>query len=367
MNFGSNLSYNVRVTKRKFNKFRFFSVIFIFVMCIAGALFLFNSSIKSGINSIFSASHKVEVASKEKQDNNISNDSSNSTSKNDSTKQGSDKSGVNTTSNDASTNMQPKDKIVRDYSIIKSEIENYTKGFQGKYGVYFIDLDNGGEFGINDTDTYFAASTVKIPVNLYLFKKIQDGSINPDDVMTYNKSIDYETGTGNIQYKKNGSKFTIRELSELSITISDNVAVNMLIRLLGKQNYKDFMKASGGTVVTEKNVSSPKDMATYMKGVYAFQKSDEALGDELIGFFENTIYNERLPKLLPPEVKIAHKIGTFWGETCGNAIHDVGIVYGENDYIITVMSQNVKNETEGSDVIANISKKVYDFMAKKVS
>lgn len=356
MNFDPNLSYNVRVTKRKFNKFRFLTVLCLLIVCIAGAIFLFNAGIRKSINDIISGSPKTVVTSNETQGNNISSVT---------TTENSENSGVSTISDVAGTKPLIDKKIIRDFSSLKSDIENYIKGFQGQYGVYFIDLVNIGEFGINDSDIYVAASTVKIPINLFLFKKFQEGSINPDDIMIYNKKIDYEVGTGSIQYKKSGSKFTIRKLSELSIKESDNVATNMLIRLLGKQNYKDFMRTSGGTIVTDKNVSCPKDMATYMKKVYEFQNSNMAFGDELINFFENTIFNDRIPKLLPKEVKVAHKIGNYWGESWGIALHDVGIVYSENEYILAVMSKKIKSEAEGCDVIANISKKVYDFMTTK--
>jgi beta-lactamase class A len=352
MNLGPNLSYNVRVTKRKFNKFRFLTILCLLFVCIAGAIFLSNAGIRKSINDIFAGSPNTEVTSKGIQENDISSIA---------TTENSENSSISATSDTDDTKPPIDKKIIRDFSSLKSDIENYISGFQGQYGVYFIDLVNIGEFGINDTDIYVAASTVKIPINLYLFEKFQEGSINPDGTMIYNKSIDNEPGTGRIQNMKNGSKFTIRRLSELSIKESDNVATNMLIRLLGKQNYKDFMRSSGGTIVTDKNVSCPKDMATYMKKVYEFEKSDKAFGDELINSLENTIFNDRIPKLLPKEVKVAHKIGNYWGESWGIALHDVGIVYGENDYILAVMSKNIK-EAEGFDVIANISKKVYDFM-----
>ena len=356
MNFNNNLSYNVRVSKRKFNKFRFFSFLIILVVCTACVLFLFNTDLRKGIISIFSSSVSTKVSSNEIQIKDTVDISSTKTT---------DKSSFNSTSSTSISSIQEVKTITKDYSGLKSEITNYISAFEGHYGVYFIDLKNIGEFGINDLDIYIAASTVKVPINLYLFNKIKDGSINPNDTIVYNKKIDYERGTGYIQSKKNGTKFTIKELSKLSITVSDNIATNMLIRVLGKPNYKNFMRTSGGVVVTNENISCPKDMALYMKKVYEFQKNNKVLGDELINYFENTVFNDRLTKLLPKEVKVAHKIGNYWGDSWGIAYHDVGIIYSENDYVLAVMSKNIKNEAEGCDVIANISKKVYDYMTIK--
>lgn len=359
MSLGSNFSYNVRVTKRKFNKVRFFTILSLLIVFIVGALFLFNGQIRKGIYGIFTVSPKTDVAVKDTEPKGTSNISNAQTTDSSSTKEVSDSSGVDT----AKDKTLEEKRIVKDFNILKSDLENYIKGYQGQYGIYFIDLVNGSEFGINDTEAYFAASTVKVPVNLLLFEKIKEGSIDPEGTMTYKGrySSDYEGGTGGLQASKTGRKLVIRDLSKRSITVSDNIAVNMLIRLLGKKNYKEYMKQVGGTVVTEKNVSCPKDMAVYMKKVYDFQQTNKVLGDELVGYLENTVFNDRIPKLLPNDVKVAHKIGNYSGGTWGTVINDVGIIYAENPYIISVMSKGI-NEPDGNDVIANISKKVYDFM-----
>ena len=237
---------------------------------------------------------------------------------------------------------------------LQNKLKSYIKKYQGTYGIYFMSLVDETEFGINDTGVYIAASTVKIPINLYLFEKIREGNIDPESTLIYQES-DYEGGTGKIQYQKKGSKYKIRELSMLSIAFSDNVATNMLLRLLERPNVKNYMRELGGTVVDdEKNVSCPRDMALYMKKVDDFCKENSVLGKELMGYFENTAFNDRIPKLLPKNVKVAHKIGNQV-----RALHDVGIVYGSKPYILSVMSKNI-NETEAKDVIANISKIIYD-------
>lgn len=97
-----------------------------------------------------------------------------------------------------------------------------------------------------------------------------------------------------------------------------------------------------------------------MKRVYEFYQSNDSLGKELMNYFENTIFNDRIPKLLPKDVRVAHKIGNQVG-----AYHDVGVVFSDEPYVISIMSRNVDDETEACEVIANISKKVYDFVTGK--
>jgi beta-lactamase class A len=246
---------------------------------------------------------------------------------------------------------------INDVKALKSELTSYIKKFSGEYGIYYYNLVDGTEFGINDTDSYIGASTTKVPLNLYLFKKIAEGKVNPKATITYQKG-DYEGGTGVIAYNgKFGNKYTIEYLSKQSIETSDNVATNMLYRYLGMTNIKDFMKQLGGTVVAyNQNITCPRDLGLYMRNVYKFYKENPVLGDQLMDYFFNTIYNDRIPKLLPEDVDVAHKIGNQVG-----AIHDVGIVFADKPYILAVMSKNI-NETQAYGVIANISKKIYDFV-----
>ena len=243
---------------------------------------------------------------------------------------------------------------------LKAEITNYLQNYKGEYGVYYYDLTNGQEFGINDEDEYDSASCEKIPINLYLYNKIKSGAVDPNGTLTYLQE-DYEDGTGSIQYDQVGTQYSIADFSRLSIVVSDNVATNMLIRYLGMQNIKNYMRQVGGQVVVDnQNVSSPRDMGLYMKLVYEFCENNGTLGNDLMDdFLSVQLYNDRLPALLPKSVKVAHKIGNEVG-----VINDIGIVFADRPYIVAVMSKGV-NEEEAPTVIANISKMIYDSVGQK--
>ncbi|HEY5562815.1 MAG TPA: serine hydrolase [Clostridiaceae bacterium] len=83
------------------------------------------------------------------------------------------------------------------------------------------------------------ASTVKVPINLYIFTQIAEGKIDPNTSIEYT-ATDFETGTGSIQYESYGKEYTIKELQRLSIEQSDNVAINMLLRYVGIDKVHSF-------------------------------------------------------------------------------------------------------------------------------
>jgi len=254
------------------------------------------------------------------------------------------------------------DDKVTGYRALKSELENYISQLVGVYGIYFVDLETNEKFGINAREEFLAASTFKIPLNMYVYKKIRDGKINPEDTIEYTES-DYEEGAGIIRYNETfGRNYTIKELQRLSIVYSDNVAVNMLLRHIGRKSVKNYMRELGGQIVDDnKNTSCPEDMALYLKKVYEIYKKKDRYANEFMINMIETNFHDRLPALLPEGVDVAHKTGNLIG-----VVHDVGIVFAKRPYIIVVMSKGVISDEAANNAIANISKKIYDFVKNEV-
>jgi len=239
---------------------------------------------------------------------------------------------------------------------LKEDLEAYISEQDGKYGVYYIKLATGEEFGINDRDEYIAASTTKLPMNLLLYRKIASGEVDPDSMLTYIEK-DFEAGTGIIQESPYGTEYTVRETARLSIVYSDNCGINMIIRLLGIDNIRKYMKDLGGTVYYGSNHRScPYDLALYAAELYRFYLESPEIAGLLVEDLQNTKWNDRINKFLPADVKVSHKIGNFM-----NVYNDVGIVFASEPYAVAVMSENVEHAV-ASDVIGEISKRIYDFV-----
>ncbi len=246
-----------------------------------------------------------------------------------------------------------------DYNSLQSQLEQMLGREKGTYGVFVMDMQSSRVCAVNPLEPFYAASTFKLPMNIYLFKKIALGEADPVKKLIYQKNH-YEGGTGKLQYSSPGNSYTIETLSKYSIIYSDNVATNILLSFLGKKNVKDFMRQSGGLVVDDsKNLTCARDMALYMHELLKFAGQSPEPANRLIGYLENTIYNERIPALLPKNVKVAHKIGN-WPATA--TYNDVGYVrHPVNPYIIAVFSKNTPGAGRAYEVISRISKTVYDY------
>ena len=105
------------------------------------------------------------------------------------------------------------------------------------FGIYFKDLQSGAEFGIDADRPLPAASTVKVPLVLYLNRLVAEGRTDFAERVAYHPETDYATGAGILQYEaRAGDTYSLRVLANLAITVSDNVATRMLLRRLGRDN-----------------------------------------------------------------------------------------------------------------------------------
>ena len=98
--------------------------------------------------------------------------------------------------------------------------------------VFVWDYETGNYAGINSDKLYSAASIIKIPVLIQLFRSIEAGQLTIYDTMIL-KDYYRAEGSGSLQFKAENSVWTIDDLARLMITESDNSATNMIMAKLG--------------------------------------------------------------------------------------------------------------------------------------
>ena len=250
-----------------------------------------------------------------------------------------------------------------DYTPLRRAMLDFIAGYpQIRYGIYFKDLISGAAFGINEWEVFPAASTIKVPLVLYLNELVAAGRLDWQDKVVYASELDWQGGAGALQFfAQDGYKYSLRVLANLTITISDNIATRMLLRFLGKENFKQYLRSMGASVVYPggRNESTPRDMALYLEAVLNFAKRHPEDGRRLLDDMANPIWHVGLPGKLPDHITVAHKEGDLPGVAA-----DIGIVYGSRPYLLVVMSDGVPNDEIGFANIATLSKIAYDFQER---
>jgi beta-lactamase class A len=226
--------------------------------------------------------------------------------------------------------------------------------------------------GINPGREMPAASTIKIPVMVEVFRQLVDGDFDLNTKVTLLKS-DRDWGYGSLCDARIGTTYTVSRLLSLMIDVSDNTATNMLIRRVGRQRINATMRELGlnhthlGDFIRSNGPirwalrSSPDDMMHLLGAMAKDQLVDEWSSREMIAILRGQHHNGLIPEPLPPGTEIAHKTGTLH-----DTLNDVGIVYGDGDdpYVIAVMTTNLPTLDAGRRFIRGVSKMAYTALAK---
>ncbi|MEW5763281.1 MAG: serine hydrolase, partial [Bacillota bacterium] len=212
----------------------------------------------------------------------------------------------------------------------------------------------GVSFGIDEHKPFPAASTVKLPVVLYLYTLAADGSVDWQERLAYRPATDYQDGCGILRHHaREGQTYSLRTLATLAITLSDNVAYRMLLRRLGQDRVARFMRFLGGQTVFPRgqNVTTAADMGAYLWGLLRFTARHGRAGERLLDDLAHTIYHVGLPGELPERTLVAHKEGEIEG-----VANDVGIVFGERPFILAVLSRGWNEPSAGFAAIARLAR-----------
>jgi len=269
---------------------------------------------------------------------------------------------------------------------LRQKIERQFEQTKGDFALAFEDIsDQGQTIHINEREMFHAASTMKTPVMIEIFKQAREGKFSLKDSMVVKndfKSIvdssSFHLKIGNdgdeALYDYVGKKRSIHDLIYDMITYSSNLATNILIQKVGAKNVTQTMRQMGADSI--KVLRGVQDLKAYRKGLnnrtsaydlmvmfdkLARRKAVSPEFDrEMIDILEDQHYNDIIPAELPGDVKVAHKTGWITG-----VHHDSGIVYlpGGRKYVLVILSKNVRNDNKAIQMMADVSKEIYDFVS----
>ncbi len=232
----------------------------------------------------------------------------------------------------------------------------------GQYGVFAINLHTGNTVAYREKETFPSASTIKVPIMIEVFRRVEEEHLSLDTLLTLTAE-DQVDGSGVLFDLTPGTAYSIRDLTTLMITVSDNTATNLLIDYLGVDAVNLTMKRLGihDTVLVRRlqrvpvehptvNRATAHDMAVLMEMLAKGQCISLAVSTRMVDLLKrcqgpvsitgltsrNTLCGQ------PPNITVAHKTGSL-----SDASHDVGIVYSEDGlaYAAAIMSHGAPHET----------------------
>jgi beta-lactamase class A len=265
---------------------------------------------------------------------------------------------------------------------IKSKIEKFINSKNGDYAIAYKDLQNGNTIFINEHESFHAASTMKTPVMIEIFKQSEKSKFNINDsIVVHNnfKSIvdgsEFSTGQEDDSdreiYSLIGSKMTINELMHRMITVSSNLATNILIDLVDAKNVTQTMRELGAKEIQVlrgvedtkafraglNNSTTAYDLLVIFEHLARKDFLTKQSHDSIINILLDQKFNEKILGKLPQEIKAANKTGSIT-----NVEHDSGIIFlpDGRKYILVMLSKNLDSNESGVEVLAEISKMIYE-------
>jgi beta-lactamase class A len=239
-----------------------------------------------------------------------------------------------------------------------------------KPALYVWDYETGNYVDINADKLYPAASIIKVPVLVDVFRSIEEGQFSLTDKIPITEYYRTE-GSGFLQFKGDRA-YKIDDLARMMITHSDNSATNMLISKVGSmtdvnQSIRDW--GLTGTHLSAwlpdlegNNKTTAKDMAEIL---YNIDENEDLLTEESrtkIFSYMGHVKNDRLIKAgLGQGAVFLHKTGDI-----GTMLGDAGIVIAPNGrkYIVVILANRPHNDVAGKDFIVKASEVIYNYLVK---
>ncbi len=245
--------------------------------------------------------------------------------------------------------------------------------------VAFRMLDGSGEMFIEPDKPFHAASTMKIPVMIELFRQVAAGHVSLEDQLTirneFRSIVDGSTYALSVDddsdrevYAAVGRTMTLRQLCELMITVSSNFATNLLIEKLGVEKIRGTVTRLGADgmqvlrgVEDDKAFQKGLNNSTTARGLLillepiANGKAVDPTSDaKMVEILKRQKFNEGIPAGVPRGIAVAHKTGNIT-----RINHDAAIVYAPRPYILIVLVRGIEDEKKSAAVIAEISRALY--------
>lgn len=266
---------------------------------------------------------------------------------------------------------------------LRSEITALFKATKGNFALAFQDLsDENNRLLINEKEEFHAASTMKTPVMIELFKQAEERKFSLNDSLLVKNEfrsivdgsifrLDIGRDDGEHIYEQIGEKRSIRDLLVDMIIYSSNLATNILIEKVGAENVSKTMQGFGARDI--KVLRGVEDMKAYEAGMnntttafdlmLIFEKlgRGEAVNPkaskEMLAILMQQTHRDIIPARLPTNVVVANKTGFITG-----VHHDSGIVYlpDGRSYVLVLLSKNMIDAEAGTKMLAEVSLLIYN-------
>ena len=250
-------------------------------------------------------------------------------------------------------------------------------------GLYYHNLTRPDSILIGANLRLHAASTMKVPVMIQIFRDADAGLLRLDDSLPVHATfpslldgspfdVDRADDSDSTLYLRLGGRTWVRELLELMITRSSNLATNLLIERVGAERAQGTARSLGAWSIQVlrgvedgkayraglNNTTTARDLGVLLAAIAQGRAASPASCIEMLAILGRQEFNEGIPAGLPSGTRVAHKTGWI-GEV---VYHDAAIVYPPRggSYVLVVLTGGIQQDSVAHNLVADLSRMVYE-------
>lgn len=263
---------------------------------------------------------------------------------------------------------------------LDARVRQMIRSSGAEVAVAYRTLDGRVELLIDPDKRFHAASTMKVPIMIELFRQAREGIVSLDQPLPirneFHSIVDgsrYELQEGDDSdrtvYAAVGKTLTLRQLCEAMITISSNFAANLLLEKLGVARIRHTVEALGADgmevlrgVEDQKafdkglnNTTTARALVDMLGRIAHGRAVDRAADAAMIEILKRQAFGDAIPAGVGAGVAVAHKTGNIRG-----IHHDAAIVYADRPYVLVLLVRGIEDQKKSAALMAQISRAVYE-------
>src|SRR2546422_7401571 len=194
-------------------------------------------------------------------------------------------------------------------------------------GLYYRSLARPDSVLIGANLRFHAASTMKVPVMIQIFRDADAGLLTLDDSLVVHATfpslvdgssfdVDKADDSDSTLYRRLGGKASVRELLELMITRSSNLATDILIERVGAPRAQASARALGAWSIQVlrgvedgkayraglNNTTTARDLGALLAAIAQHRAASPAACAAMLAILSRQEFNEGIPAGLPPGI-----------------------------------------------------------------
>lgn len=226
---------------------------------------------------------------------------------------------------------------------------------------------------------FHAASTMKVPVLIEVFRQAEAGRLALDDSLAienrFRSIVDgsvyqIEDDSDDALYEHLGERRSVGELARRMITVSSNLTTNLLIERVTPDSVQQTIERLGTERMQVRrgvedlkayrqglsNTATARDLATLLRALMQGRAVSPEADAAMVEILMEQTYTTMIPAGLPAGARVAHKTGWIT-----EIHHDAAIVYppGAPPYVLVVLTEGLAEQDRSARLGAEIARAVH--------